>query len=496
MTSRATAYPSSLQPTVDAKHESAEAQSRYGLGFTTLAAEVSNVELPVRGTVPDWLVGTLLRTGPARFEVGSTKLNHWFDGLAMLHRFAFSNCGILYSNRYLHSRAHDEAIANTGITRREFATDPCWNLFQRVMSWFSPKFTDNGCVNATKLGDTVVALTETRMPVRFDPQTLATLGVAEYDRRIPGLISTAHPHFDRVRGRHYNYILDFGRQSQYCFFGIDRTGAQSIVTTIPVARPAYVHSFGMTENYLVLAEFPFVVNPLRLLFSGKPFICNYRWEPDRGVRFHIVEKDGGRVIRTARTDAQFAFHHVNAFEKNGDVVVDLVSHPDATVIDELYLDRLRSPHPVHATGKLTRFRIGATENVSGELLSDVPLELPRFDYRRFTGRPYRYVYGAGNVTQGEFIDSLVKLDLGGASDIRWQEAGCYPGEPVFVAAPEATDEDDGVMLSVVLDIRAGASFLLILDAHTFTELARATAPHHIPFGFHGNFLAPSVKSMS
>jgi carotenoid cleavage dioxygenase-like enzyme len=116
-------------------------------------------------------------------------------------------------------------------------------------------------------------------------------------------------------------VLDFGRRSTYRFFGIDgRTGGQSLVGTIVVERPAYVHSFGMTERYLILAEVPLVVNPLRLRFSGKPFIRNYEWEPDRGVRFHLLEKASGRVVRTGRAPAFFAFHHVNAFEDGNDVV--------------------------------------------------------------------------------------------------------------------------------------------------------------------------------
>ena len=90
---------------------------------------------------------------------------------------------------------------------------------------------------------------------------------------------------------------------------------------------------------------------------------------------------------------------------------------------------------------------------------------------------------------GNFIDNLVKLDLERGTASSWHEEGCYPGEPVFVAAPEAANEDDGVILSVVLDVRKAASFLLILDASTFRELARAEAPHHIPFGFHGNYFA-------
>ena len=58
---------------------------------------------------------------------------------------------------------------------------------------------------------------------------------------------------------------------------------------------------------------------------------------------------------------------------------------------------------------------------------------------------------------------------------------------MFVAAPGAQREDDGVLLSVVLDAGEGSSFLLVLDAGTLSEIARATVPHHIPFGFHGQF---------
>jgi len=44
-----------------------------------------------------------------------------------------------------------------------------------------------------------------------------------------------------------------------------------------------------------------------------------------------------------------------------------------------------------------------------------------------------------------------------------------------------------VLLSVVLDIGKERSFLLVLDAASLNELARAEAPHAIPFHFHGNY---------
>ncbi len=82
---------------------------------------------------------------------------------------------------------------------------------------------------------------------------------------------------------------------------------------------------------------------------------------------------------------------------------------------------------------------------------------------------------------------MVKLDVESGETLRWQEDGCYPGEPVFVRRPDAVDEDDGVLLSLVLDAGAARSFLAVLDAATLEELARAEAPHAIPFGFHGQF---------
>ena len=43
--------------------------------------------------------------------------------------------------------------------------------------------------------------------------------------------------------------------------------------------------------------------------------------------------------------------------------------------------------------------------------------------------------------------------------------------------------------TVVLDGKKGTSFLLVLDAPSFREIARASVPHHIPFSFHGMYSA-------
>src|SRR2546425_763787 len=78
----------------------------HRLGFQTLERETVIDSLRVGGSLPEWLTGPLLRTGPAKFEVGARSYRHWFDGLAMLHRFSFDGSTVSYANRFVQSRAY------------------------------------------------------------------------------------------------------------------------------------------------------------------------------------------------------------------------------------------------------------------------------------------------------------------------------------------------------------------------------------------------------
>src|SRR5258708_33831993 len=81
-----------------------------------------------------------------------------------------------------------------------------------------------------------------------------------------------------------------------------------------VSEPAYMHSFALTDRWLVLAEFPFVGNPLALALSGRPYIENYPWKPERGTRFTLVDRATGRAATTSAGVACSPFHNANASE--------------------------------------------------------------------------------------------------------------------------------------------------------------------------------------
>jgi beta,beta-carotene 9',10'-dioxygenase len=284
------------------------------LGFTTLEQEMTIDELDLSGQLPSWLDGSLLRTGPAKFEIGEQRMRHWFDGLAMLHRFTISDGQVSYGNRFLHSRSYRAAKAKGRMVYGEFATDPCRSLFKRVQTLFAAGkvLPDNANINVTRLGERFVSMTETPMPVQFDPHTLETAEVMPWE--VPGQLTTAHPHLNRADGGMLNYAAKLGRVSSYRFFHLPPEGSKPVALgSMPVKEPAYMHSFGLSERFFVLAEFPLVVNPLSLALAGRPYIENYRWKPELGTRFTLFDRATGETIGGFESDPCFAFHHVNAF---------------------------------------------------------------------------------------------------------------------------------------------------------------------------------------
>lgn len=75
----------------------------------------------------------------------------------------------------------------------------------------------------------------------------------------------------------------------------------------------------------------------------------------------------------------------------------------------------------------------------------------------------------------------------------WHQDNCYPSEATFIPRPsigpgDEVAEDDGVLMSIVMDASKSTSFLLVLDALTFKELATADTGHVIPLSFaHGSY---------
>ncbi len=207
-----------------------------------------------------------------------------------------------------------------------------------------------------------------------------------------------------------------------------------------------------------------------------------------------LSRRSGEVRARAYGEPFFCFHHLNAFEEGGALVVDLVACEDAEIVEALYLDRVRGEGTLPYFD-LRRYHVRLDGGEARPEAIAPGMELPRIDCRRHNARPYRYAYGMGFDHEGGgegFLTRIQKADVDAESTIEWYEPGSYPVEAVFVPSPSAAREDDGILLSLVLEPATETSFLLVLDAHDLSEICRARVPHPIPFGFHGQFFVDSV----
>lgn len=83
------------------------------------------IEGSVSGKIPEWLNGSLIVNGPGNFNVGTHKLKHLFDGMALLQKFEiFASGKITYQNKFVKSEAYTKGNESNRLIFGEFGTAP------------------------------------------------------------------------------------------------------------------------------------------------------------------------------------------------------------------------------------------------------------------------------------------------------------------------------------------------------------------------------------
>jgi len=184
-------------------------------------------------------------------------------------------------------------------------------------------------------------------------------------------------------------------------------------------------------------------------------------------------------------------------------------YPDNTVLNLLYLDQIRSNDKSFLVSCARRFRLQNPSD-TGKKTKDAAVEFTRplsesielpVIAPALYNKPYQYAYGIHKKhpsERGTFADGIIKLDMSSSKSPSavWMIPEHIPSEPIFVPRPDGTEEDDGVLLTVVLDERKMRSAMVVLDARSMTEVARAEMPEIFPIGYHGVWTGRSSEEKS
>ncbi|VUC25874.1 unnamed protein product [Clonostachys rosea] len=359
----------------------------------------------------------------------------------------------------------------------------------------------------------------------LEPKRILTY--AEIDPQLAGLGICAHPPKDRARGMTFNYLISPDNQVLYIFALDIRSNPVSAIwkTALP-CKPCYTHSIAMTDKYVV-----FIRNPVHMNVEDltKPVMEMFEYEPNVPTQFFVLDKLSGKhdsVASYALKGSFFFFHCANAYDYVDSTTGNINVHVDICSYDSEYppfrdynLSNIVDPAAPFQNGVLRRYELGEVDNANPDEMGRATIaaaipgmasEVPRIAKSASMDPNYRYVYSATGycgdspgtsvpigrlgdgykTIQAAFFGSLAKSDWKTGTFKEWKPPNgeSNPCEPIFVQRPGATEEDDGIVLSIVIDKKGHHSILVALDGKTFEETARAHLPQVYALGPHGTFV--------
>lgn len=238
-----------------------------------------------------------------------------------------------------------------------------------------------------------------------------------------------------------------------------------------------VHDFNVTRNHVIFMDLPLVFD-FENMAAGIPIA----WSDDYGARLGVMPRNGSNSdVVWYDIDPCYVYHPLNSYEDGDDIVIEVcrMAHSMKPNVKDV-------PPMMHRWTIHTK-----TGTVTESQVDDRSVDFPRVP-DSLIGLRHRYGYTAEFGSGMPYATAFRKYDMNsGTSSAHQLKDGCMGGEPVFVPAANATNEDDGYLLSYVVDQNTNTSELVVVDAATMDDepVARIHIPARIPAGFHGSWIA-------
>jgi len=476
------------------------------------AREVSCADLPQD------LVGTYYRNAPQRFTgYDGRKVRHPFDADGMV-------TAVTLDGRKGTAVVRQRYVATDGaVAEREAGKTLFPGQFGNPLPFWSggANFKNLANTNVLAHGGKLLALWEGSRPHLLDPLSLATEG----EWTVGGLVGegptdgfSAHPRRTENGGiANFAYVgspITGKTTVKFWEFGPDSFEPLTPPQTHEVDGFGLYHDFLVTESYFIITAGPCTWGPggldsLRMTgewVAGKrPVVSMICFDETSPTVLHLFPRDaskpGASKPISIELDTFFSFHHANAWEeRGGDVVCFDTVRTEKLVIDDSSLTTADSAEALADGGNrsviedfnyaedvprvtLMRYEVNLKSGAfSKRPLSPRHVEFPSVS-RLVERRRHRYVYSTPGAEMERVSPhaGVLKTDCDDPanSQIWLPQPHEFCGEVLF--APRAGGgggggdggqqraEDDGYVLTLCFDGKAGTSSLLVFDAQSVSD---------------------------
>lgn len=457
--------------------------------FAIDVVERSQAAITIEGTVPGHLQGTCYFNGPARFERAGLRYRHWLDGDGMVCALAFGPDGARLTNRFVRSEKYVREEAAGRPIFRTFGTAFAGDTLKRGVGLESPVN-----VSAYPFGGVLLAFGEQGLPWELDPRTLETRGLYTFGQQINELTPfSAHPKIDYRTGELFNFGVSFSAATPVInMFRFRADGTLAYRKRLRLPYPASTHDFAISERRIVVYVSPLVLRMEALLQEGATVMDALAWKPELGSQLIVASRDNGDEAARIDVGGNYCLHMVNAFERDGRLVVDVVEYdkplyPEYQVIPNLFSDTFRG-RPVRLTIDVEAGAVVDRAQLAYANSPDFPSHDPAL-----TGRAYDHFWMLGMSRAGragrKFFDEIVRIDWPTGSCEVWQAPALHylGGEPLFV--PDRSRPGTGSVICQLFDAERRRSSFVVFDAFHLGAgpVATLTLPSPVPMLFHSSF---------
>jgi all-trans-8'-apo-beta-carotenal 15,15'-oxygenase len=342
--------------------------------------------------------------------------------------------------------------------------------------------------------DELYALWEAGAPFQMDPTTLETIGESTLYGAVDGKDNTRYAAHYKIDPRNNNICgfsvlpgdKDPSKSHKLCVMEhIDKKLLYK--KYYPFDGLGVAHDCSITENYFAFLQSPFEINPLPLILGlkGAAECIQLDDSAETSNIILIPRGDNRKEPIIIQVPPYFSFHSSNAFEdENGHVVIDMiVAKSKFNSLAGAISDATPNGYPTKPSwegidwkndvppNELLRVRLDPNQGklVSQHSLTEecATVEFPVVNPKKLS-RPYTYVYCATSASANEMspLQGLAKFNVETGQLLeKWlPEPDQYITEVAFCPKANSDKEDDGYLMTYILDPKKRLNELLVFDA--------------------------------
>lgn len=457
-----------------------ESKIHWEAGWRSVGeTQFSPLEMTIHGKIPDDLVGSFYRNGPALSERAGLRSNHWFDGDGMVQKFLIESGKITHQGKMVQ-------------TERFVKEEKAQRFMYQMAGTDSDTFEagrNNDTGNQANIAllpwnDELLALWEGGSAYRVDPNSLDTLGRKDWSQDLVHMPFSAHPHPDK-NGRLWNFGYAPYAGKTGMLFIYDMSPSKGIERVQPVQLPmaGYIHDFAHSEQHLI-----FLVPPYHYKHNGgKTYVSRFEWQPELGSRLLLIDKNDLSKQQWFELPAGFVFHFGNAWQQGHEVGVNLCWYQDPSLMQRTRQEMIDDKHrPLSEQAKVSTIYANINTGKVSMTSSGTVMEFPMFNQTAFNRQDS--LLGVGVLEKfGNRTEALTDYNPTTEQSKHYR----YP-DHVIAEEPMPVNTRTGkqYVLQTFVDLKKQQTGLNIFNRAAIDAgpIAMAEMERLVPLGFHGAFI--------